>query len=120
MTHEEFVESYHSGRLAVAVDRSAAMRVLDQKDLLPARYRAAHLFWKNLGCLLPVAGLVSLIWLPWYWGLGAIVLGMFIMPATRRSAAQFVMEHALEDAVFWETMVSGRVITIRDAIADPP
>ncbi len=117
MTHDEFISAYKQGKIEVAVDRSAAMHVCDQKGALPTNVRAAHLFWKNLGCLMPIAGLLSFIWLPWYWCVAAVIAGFVIMPATRTSAASFVLEYALQDPAFWSTMVDRGVLKLREPAA---
>jgi hypothetical protein len=117
MTHAEFINAYNQGKIEIAVNRSAAMHVCDQKGALPGNVRAAHLFWKNLGCLMPIAGLVALIWVPWYWSVVGIVAGFFVMSATRQSAAGFVLEHALQNPAFWSAMVERGVLTMRETAA---
>jgi hypothetical protein len=115
MQFEQFVGGYRSGQVAAKVDRSRAMYVCDRSARLPKHYKAAHSLWKNISFLLVAGGLVSLFWVPWYVGLGAFALGVVMAPAVQKSAAQFVLEHALEDADFYEEMVSAGVLQVAAA-----
>lgn len=112
MGHGEFVDMYRKGAVQVQVDRSAAMHICDHDLRIGSGRRAAHSFWKNFGCLLPIAGIVSLIWLPWYYCLGSVVLAVIVMPATQKSAAEFVLEAALENESFYLSMLEAGIIRI--------
>jgi hypothetical protein len=109
---QEFVSKYRAGAVSAMVDRSLAMHVCDKSARLPKQYRTAHAFWKNVSFLLLVGGPVSIIWVPWYWGLGVFALGVIMAPAVQKSAAQFVLEHALEDAAFYREMVAAGVLKV--------
>ena len=98
--------------MKVHVDRANAMHVCDKSARLPKQYRAAHGFWKNVSFLLVMGRLVSIIWVPWYSGLGVSALGAMMAPAVQKSAAQFVLEHAMEDPVFYREMVTAGVLKV--------
>ena len=112
---QEFVSKYRAGQVQASVNRARAMHVCDRSPRLPARYKAAHNFWKWAGFLLLVGGLISLFWVPWYVGLGAFGLGVVMSPAVQKSAAGFVLEHALEDPDFYREMVDAGVLCIEPA-----
>lgn len=112
---QEFVSKYRAGQLKASVDRSRAMVVCDKSARLPKQYRAAHSLWKNVSFLLVVGGLISIIWVPWYWGVGALVLGVVMAPAVQKSAAGFVLEHALKDPVFYREMIDAGVLKVAPA-----
>ncbi len=90
------------------------MHVCDNKDLMPGRFRIAHHFWKAVACLLPIVGIVLLFFLPWWIGIILILLGIILMPAVQRSAAQFVLQRALEDADFFEAMQETRILRVSE------
>jgi hypothetical protein len=79
---------------------------------MPARYRAAHHAWKTIAVLLVIGGFVSLFWVRWWIGIGAVILGLVMMPAVQRSAAEFVLEHAIGDASFYQRMVEAGVLLV--------
>ena len=110
MEHQEFVDGYRSGVVAAHVDPSRAMHVCDRPTLMPGRYRAAHHFWKIVAVLLALAGLLSLFWVRWWVGVAMLISGLVLMPAVQRSAAGFVLEHALEDSAFYKQMVDAGVL----------
>ena len=112
MEHTHFVREYRSGRLQCQVNQSIAMHVCDSQ-LMPKRYRFAHHFWKGAGCLLPLVGIAALFFAPWWVGVLLIFGGVaIVIPAVRQSAAQNVLAYALEDAAFYEQMVSEGIIRI--------
>ena len=74
--------------------------------------RAAHHFWKNAGCLLPFVGIALFFFVKWYWAVGAIIAGFIVMSATRKSAAQFVHQHVLEDEDFYYDMIEAGVVRV--------
>ena len=112
MRHEDFVRDYHGGRLRCHVDKSAAMRVCDSK-LMPKHYRFAHHFWKSTGCLLPLVGIAAFFFAPRWVG-ALLIFGGFlvVLPAVRQSASENLLAYALEDASFYDRMLSDGVIRI--------
>lgn len=110
MDFSEFVSGYRAGTVRAQVDRSRAMRVCDNSPALPRRYRTTHLIWKNISFVLILGGFISLLWVPWWAGLGAVVLGFVIAPAVQKSAAQFVLQYALEDESFFRQMQDAGVL----------
>jgi hypothetical protein len=113
MNHEHFISAYRSGRVRVSVDRSRAVKVCES-SLMPTRYRAAHRLWGWIMMLLILGGLVSLFWVPWWVGLGAALVGIIMAPAIQKSACQFVLEHALDNASFYEQMVAAGVVVPKE------
>jgi hypothetical protein len=112
MDFSEFVSGYRAGTVVAHVDRSRAMRVCGNSPALPRRYRTTHLIWKNVSLFLVLGGLVSLLWVSWWAGLGAVVLGLVIAPAVQKSAAQFVLQYSLEDEAFFRQMQADGVLTV--------
>jgi hypothetical protein len=108
----EFVTGYRSGTVRAHVDRGRAMRVCSDSPALPRRYRTAHLIWKNISLLLVFGGLICLLWLPWWAGLGAAVLGVLIMPVAQKSAARSVLRYSLEDESFFQQMQEAGVLQV--------
>ena len=111
MDFSEFVSGYRAGTVRAHVDRSQAMRVCGNSPALPRRYRTKHLIWKNISFFLVFGGLISVLWVPWWAGLGAAVLGLLIAPAVQKSAAQFVLQYSLEDETFFRQMQDDGVLT---------
>lgn len=114
MTHEDFVSQFRAKRLPVSVDLDAAMHVRD--SMLKSRSEAlAHQMSKGCGCLLPFVGLVlSFIW-HWWIVLVALFLSYVVTQATRKTAAQYVLESCLADEVFWRSMLDLGVIRFAES-----
>lgn len=112
MEFREFVAGYMCGRVRAHVDRSRAMRVCDKSPLLPRRYRVAHSIWSSISLLLLMGGLIAIIWIPWWAGIGVSMLGFFIAPAVQKSAARFVLGHSLESEVFYNEMIGSGVLKV--------
>lgn len=109
---DAFVKGYRSGELRAQVNRARAMTVCDRSPLLPSRYKAAHSFWKWIGLLLMMGGVVCLFWSRWYVGLGAVTFGLCMAPGVQKSAAGCVLAFALEDSTFYREMVAAGVLKI--------
>lgn len=80
---------------------------------LPMRYQAAHNFWSLILILSVPAALVLWYFTKWYWGvLSLCFITPIINESVRKSACQFVMEHALADPAFFEAMFRQRMISV--------
>lgn len=111
-SHADLVAGYRAGTARIHVDMSKAMHVCDRDKRLGGGVRAAHHFWKNTGCLLPLVGITLFFFVKWYWAVGAIIAGLLVMSATRKSAAQFVQQHILEDEGFYYDMIEAGVVRV--------
>lgn len=103
MTHEEFVASYHAGRIRVTVDRVAAARFVSGRAMLPL-------------VLLPVMGLGVALALVGYIITGTIVfLGALLLRfVVRRSSNGFLVWRALQDARFYGEVSAAGVLKIEE------
>lgn len=80
---------------------------------LPKRFQAAHAFWSWVFLLSIPAAFVLWYCTKWYWGmLSLFFVTSVINESVRKSACQFVMEHAVEDPVFFESMLQQGLITV--------
>lgn len=114
MEHEEFVKLHAQGPVNVVVDRSAAMDVCDKDKRIGKQKRLAHILGSNLSLLALFAGPISIIWFPWYFGIGVFVLvGLGGMALARTAACSFVRGAALEDSGFYTDMVKDGVMSVR-------
>jgi hypothetical protein len=112
MEHPEFVRRWKAGELAVDVDRSQALVLMNTK-ILPGRYRAAHHFWSWIWILSIPAAFAVMYFYRWWAGLLVLV---FVTPtisgATKKSTMQFMIDHSLDDATFYEYAVEKGVLRI--------
>jgi len=110
MIHSEFINKYNNGEIKIHVNRSLALRVMNTK-LLPKRYQYAHIFWSWVWILSIPAAIVCIIWVKWWVGLLVLV---FVTPviskATKKSACQFMIDHALEDQEFYNYAIEKGII----------
>ena len=114
MDYAEFVSGYQAGTVRAHVDRNRAMRVCSDSPAFPRRYRTAHLVLKNISLFLVLGGLISLLWAPWWAGLGATTLGFVILPAVQKSAAHFVLQYSLQDESFFRQMQDDGVLEVEE------
>ena len=110
MTYEEFIELRGQNKVVAGIDNSVALRLVDR---LPKRYRAAVYFWSWIWMLSVRAGILVAIFYKWWVGL--LVL-LFVTPvlftANKKSAAQFVLEHATENQDFFEPLTEKGLLAL--------
>lgn len=104
MTHPEFVDAYRSGRVRIDIERPAAARYLSARLLLPF-------------VTLPVLGCgVALALIGWVWtGLTVLAAGIVILRLIKRSAPQFLLTQALEDARVYDDVIQAGILRVRAA-----
>jgi hypothetical protein len=118
MEHSEFAHGYRAGLLKAHVDQSAALR-LANSGALPRRFRAAHTFWTWVWFLSFPAAIACFVWVRWWVGATILVVGFLLPRAIKRSASEFVLEHALEDAAFYDQMAEAGVLRVSQLEASP-
>ncbi|HEY3760140.1 MAG TPA: hypothetical protein VGN23_00125 [Verrucomicrobiae bacterium] len=108
MTHTEFIAKFQQNRNAFGVNWVAAFRA---QSLLPWNYRIA---WNCLSIFewsLLLGGLALLIFKHWLIGICLVFFSVaIVMPTSRKTACEFVLEHSLENEIFWKLMWDGGVI----------
>jgi hypothetical protein len=111
MTYEEYKHLRQTGQVVAGLDTSAALRLV---DYLPKHYQYAHIFWSWVWLLSVPAFICVSIFFKWWVGL---LLLFFVTPiifrATRKSAAEFVLEHAEEDEQFFNELVRQNVLVFK-------
>src|SRR5688572_19785174 len=101
MEHRDFVASWKTGLIRVSVNRTMALQIAGSK-LLPSRYRVAHHFWSWIWFLSIPAGFMMMYFYSFWIGLLMLLVGTpLLSKATKQSAFQFMIDHALEDARFY-------------------
>lgn len=114
MKHKEFVEMHNNGQAKAKIDRSAAMDVCDNDPRIGKQNRLIHKVTWGLCLLALFAGPLSIIWFPWYYGIGVfVVLGLGGGAIVRTLACGYVLDAALEDADFYTDMIRNEVMTVR-------
>lgn len=112
MTHEQFVEKWSRGEIEVQVDRSLALQIANS-NLVPKRYRYAHIFWSWVWMLSMPGAIAVAIWGTWWVGLLLLfVLSPLLFKATRKAACQFVIDHAKESEDFYDFVREQGVLSI--------
>lgn len=112
MVHEEFISLRKDGKIAAGIDNSTAVRLIDR---LPRRYQAAHHFWSWVWMLSIPVFIGVAIFVKWWVGLALlVVLTPAISSSVKRSAAEFVLEHATEDSLFFDFLVSKNLLKFRE------
>ena len=113
MEHGEFVQSWNAGKLEIDVDRSQALKIAGS-TILPKRYQAAHMFWSWVWILSIPAALAVMYFYTWWAGLLMLfVLTPILSKSTKKSAMQFMIDHAIENPEFYALAVEQNVIRIR-------
>jgi hypothetical protein len=112
MTYEEFIQRRQTGSISIGIDNTIAVTLVGG---LPMRYQVAHYFWSWVW-LLSIPGFICVsIFVKWWIGLLLLFLVTpMISKATKKSAAQFVLEHAQEDKEFFEMLVESNLLTFRE------
>lgn len=110
LSHEEFKRKWGAGQINVQVNRRLAMQVM-ATSVLPANYRCAHYFWMTVAFLNIPIGL-GLLFYKWWVGALTLFFTPIIFKSVRESAAQFMVDHALQDVAFYNTVEAAEVILI--------
>lgn len=113
LSHEELKRLHQEGQIGVWAHMSSSMFVCDNDPRIPMSVRAAHHFWKWVGLLATVGGLISIFFIPWYWGIAIFLGGLFVMKAVRQSAGQFVVEAVLKDGTLYRDCLANGILMIR-------
>ena len=104
MTHPEFVDAYRNGRVRIEIELPTAARYLSARLLLPF-------------VTLPVLGCgVALALTGWVWsGLAVLAAGITIPRLIKRSAPQFLLTQALEDAKVYDDVTQAGILRVHTA-----
>ena len=81
---------------------------------LPKRYQAAHAFWSWIWMLSIPAFLVAAFFVWWVGIPLLLVVTPMIYRASKRSAAQFVLEHAQDNKVFFDDLMRNKMLIFRE------
>jgi hypothetical protein len=117
MQHADFVRDYRNGALKLSVDTKCALRTCELDPRVPGGMRLSLRFWHNLESVLVIAGVLSLLVLPWYFSLTMVVLGLCLKPGTHSTAEAYVVELALRDSRFYNDMLSSSVLQVEPRLS---
>ena len=110
MTHSDYMELRAEGLVHIGINPSVALNLIKH---LPKRYQYAHSFWGWV-MLLSIPGALALwLFIAWYWALASLfILTPVLNASLRKSARQFVIEHATENPEFFDALVGQGLITV--------
>ncbi len=107
MTHKDFVAAYGRGEIRVEIDPQGAARHLSARLLLPF-------------VAMPVLGIgVALALVGWVFsGFAIIAFGIIAPLLIKRSAPQFLLTQALENAAVYEEVTQSGVLRVSPVMSD--
>lgn len=111
MTHAAFAEAFKAKGIQVRANRSLAFHVMNG-SLMPMRYRAGHIFWSWVWLLMFPGALVLGVWFSWWAAILCFVATSPLRNGIAHSACEHVLEHALEDANFYELVTKAGMFHI--------
>jgi hypothetical protein len=111
MTYAEYKTLRSEGKILAGVSNSDALRLI---EYLPKRYQYAHLFWSWVW-MLSIPGFIAVsIFYKWWIGLLLLfIVTPVISRATKKSAAEFVLEYAECDAEFFNFLVEKNLLILK-------
>lgn len=92
------------------VNNAKSVLVAGTHSAIPGPRRAAVKFWGFVAGLIILAGIVYALFGGWYWAPIGIAVGFAVEGANRRSAQQFIVDTAANDADFRTEMKMAGVI----------
>jgi len=113
VTHSEFVEAWKFRRITVSVNKEFALRVMSSPDM-PRRYRTAHFFWSWIWLLSFPLAIILGIFVKWWAGLIVLIVGLLLPRAIKHSATDFVLEHCVEDAEFYDKAINSGLLIVNE------
>lgn len=118
MKYEEFLELSVEKKVVAGITIKNAHKVF---ELLPKRYQVPTVFWTYVWMLsIPVFMLVAIFY-NWLLGLSLLfLLTPMIMFANQKSVAQFVLEHAIENKLFFEFLDDAKLLDFTDLSQKEP
>jgi hypothetical protein len=112
--HSEFVAGFKRGTVEVDVDRSKAFQIANAWEKVPQRFRSAHVFWSCAWlATIPAAFAAAFLYAWWAGVLILLVVTPALFAATKRSAALFIIDYAVESSEFYSYAVDNNVISVR-------
>ena len=112
MEYDEFTEGYKAGTIRAHVDKNAAGLMYDDPAVLPRSIRKRQAIQRLIAITGIVGGGISFFWLPW-WGAGLIII--FFLASfyeIRKSAAQGVLEAALQNITIYNLAIEKKVLNV--------
>lgn len=114
MEHQEFVQKYKSGAIAVSVDRNKAGFMYQSPSLLPDRLRTQQALARTVAFGGVLGGIVAFFFAPWWLALGIIMIGFCGFPTAQRLAAAGVLEAAIENPLVYDLATERGVLFVRE------
>ncbi len=118
LDHADFVTAQKAGQVRCLVNKRLALTVCDSSRV-PKGWRTTQDVCRGVGCLIILAGIASLFFLTLWKGILCVVVCVIVSSAWHGSlmqtAAQNVIELALEDAGFYEVMIQQGVLSVYEA-----
>jgi len=112
MDHKEFIEKYKAGEINVFVHRAKALRAISE-GYLPKNYWYAIAFWGWIRFLCIPAGIIMLFF-KWPLGLALLFAFIWLGEPIKKSAMEFVLQHALENESFFKFAVEHGILEIEE------
>ncbi len=111
MTYTEYKSLRAQNKVLAGINNSTALHMI---SLLPKRYQYAHYFWSWV-CFLSIPAFICVsIFYKWWVGLVLLFTATpIVFKATKKSAADFVLEYAEENELFFNLLVSGDMLIFK-------
>jgi hypothetical protein len=114
MEYSEFVNSWKQQSHNVTVNRSKALQVMN-RGILPKQYQYAHIFWTWVWILMYPVGIALMFFTKWWIGLIFLIfVPGTISTAVKKSAMQFMIDHALENPEFYKFAIEQEIIILEN------
>jgi len=112
MNYQTYKTQRAQGTVVAGIDNSAALSLI---DYLPKNYQYAHMFWSWVW-MLSIPFFIVLAFFTFGIGLlGLFIVTPLIFKSTKKSAAQFVLEHAENDPAFFDQLEERNLLTFRQS-----
>lgn len=113
MNHAEFVKKYNNKELEILVNQSDALKVISA-GYLPKQYYFAHTLWSWIWFISIPFGIIYLFIELWVGVLVLFFISFLGGKAVKKSASQFVIEHAIDNEMFYKFLIDGEVIILNE------
>ena len=113
MTHYEFVKKFENGELTVNVDKNKAGFLYQKKYFLPDHIRKRQGIYRSIAFSILFLGLISFIFMPWYFALAVLLVGFCSFPLCQKDAAKGVLESALIYDRIYQASIEEKIIIIK-------
>jgi hypothetical protein len=111
ISHVDFIKKWKNGEINIHVNKSGAIKAVEA-GYLPTGYRGAQTLYGWIWITGLIVALPLMIWYKWWVGLIVGAISMSLPEALKKTAAQGIIDKALEDEQFYKLVIQHGIVRV--------